>query len=84
MVLAGFRIWGFSLADSVLIAFITSTTVNVVGYSYLSLSGCFPVEIAFPMGRICTTEPQTYESKIRRILSPCYFGGADKSPPRLA
>ncbi len=31
VMLAGFKAWGFSLSDTVLIAFITSTTVNVVG-----------------------------------------------------
>ncbi len=35
ILLTGFRVWSFQLSDSVLIAFITSTTVNVVGLFFV-------------------------------------------------
>ena len=31
VVMCGFHLWGFTLSDKVLITFITSTTINVVG-----------------------------------------------------
>ncbi len=35
VVLQGFRLLGFHLSDAVLIAFITTTTVNVIGLGYI-------------------------------------------------
>jgi|GEM_PF-4870000 len=40
--MAGFRAWGFSLSDSVLIAFITSTTVSVLGLFIVAAKWLFP------------------------------------------
>jgi hypothetical protein len=42
VILSGFGRWGFRLSDSVLIAFITSTTVNVVGLFVLVAKWMFP------------------------------------------
>lgn len=42
VVLSGFQLWGFRLPESVLIAFITSTTVNVVGLFVLVAKWMFP------------------------------------------
>ena len=42
VLLSGFSLWGFKLSDSVLIAFITSTTINVVGLFVLVAKWMFP------------------------------------------
>jgi hypothetical protein len=39
---SGFNLWGFRLSDTVLIAFISSTTVNVVGLFVLVAKWMFP------------------------------------------
>lgn len=40
--MAGFSAWGFRLSDTVLVAFITSTTVNVVGLFVLVAKWMYP------------------------------------------
>ena len=42
VVLAGFRLWGFQLSEKILIAFITSTTINVVGLFVLVAKWMYP------------------------------------------
>lgn len=42
VMLAGFGGWGFRLSDAVLVAFITSTTVNVVGLFVLVAKWMYP------------------------------------------
>ncbi len=38
----GFRVFGFHLSDTVVIAFITTTTVNVIGLGYIVAKFFFP------------------------------------------
>lgn len=40
--LAGWNIWGFTLSDKVLITFITSTTINVIGLFGIVAKWMFP------------------------------------------
>lgn len=42
--LSGFGAWGFKLSDAVLIAFITTTTVNVVGLFIVVAKWLFPAK----------------------------------------
>jgi len=51
VVLSGFGRWGFRLSDSVLIGFITSTTVNVVGLFVLVAKWMFPTVSGKATGR---------------------------------
>ena len=51
VVLSGFGLWGFKLSDSVLIAFITSTTVNVVGLFVLVAKWMFPTGVRTVTGQ---------------------------------
>jgi len=39
---SGFHVWGFSLSDAVLIAFITTTTINIVGLFFVVAKWLFP------------------------------------------
>lgn len=40
--LTGFKTWGFTLSDPILIAFITTTTINVVGLFFVVAKWLFP------------------------------------------
>ena len=42
VMLSGFKVWSFSLSDAVLIAFITSTTINVVGLFIVVAKWMYP------------------------------------------
>jgi hypothetical protein len=42
VVLTGFRAWGFHLSDTVLVAFITSTTLNVMGLFLVAARWLYP------------------------------------------
>jgi hypothetical protein len=42
MVLQGFQLWGFRLDNSVLIAFIGTTTADVLGLGYIVVNYLFP------------------------------------------
>lgn len=42
--LVGFKAWGFSLSDPILIAFITTTTINVVGLFIVVAKWLFPAK----------------------------------------
>lgn len=60
---SGFRFKGFQLSDSVLIAFITSTTVNVVGLFVLVAKWMFPSGKEYPDGK-------ELHSRAETMLSP--------------
>ena len=51
VIFSGFKYKGFGLSDSVLIAFITSTTVNVVGLFVLVAKWMFPSGNSAPDGK---------------------------------
>lgn len=63
IVLAGFKYKGFSLSDTVLVAFITSTTVNVVGLFVMV------AKWMYPDGGVRTTEKlETDAAALKRGL----------------
>lgn len=51
VVLSGFKFYGFGLSDSVLVAFITSTTVTVVGLFVLVAKWMYPSGRETPDGK---------------------------------
>lgn len=65
VLLAGFGCWGFRLSDAVLVAFITSTTVNVVGLFVLVAKWMFPSGNADPQHKDLISSSQSMRSKPR-------------------
>ena len=69
VILSGFGLGGFKLSDSVLIAFITSTTVNVVGLFVLVAKWMFPAGTRTATGRELNARVQSLVKRKRVMPS---------------